>query len=243
MARDHRRPPWFPWSAPAPGSRTASWSSAPRWPREGHVRCTRLRHGGLLGLTEHLMHPDRLTARCMTSAPRPPACHFAHHVSAAFSDTPNTVATSPQSRPVTARRGPHTPRAGGLEPPLSAATDWGTKSGFGENSGFASAGLARSVSGPAWSASNAVGAVVAGCLRILCLPGRRASFAVRVLSRSRQETRWAGRMQRSQGVAPAQAFLVRPVCLGGRKTLGQGRLPCSQTRRATSRSLVLVSWE
>ncbi|MFJ1566049.1 hypothetical protein ACIOG8_17785 [Streptomyces erythrochromogenes] len=37
----------------------------------------------------------------MTSASRPPSCHFAHQMSTAFSDTPNKAATSSRSRPAT----------------------------------------------------------------------------------------------------------------------------------------------
>lgn len=35
----------------------------------------------------------------MTSASRPQACHFAHHLSTAFSDTPKIAATSSRARP------------------------------------------------------------------------------------------------------------------------------------------------
>ncbi|MGP2440364.1 hypothetical protein [Streptomyces sp. JW3] len=37
----------------------------------------------------------------MTNAPRPPACHFAHQMSTAFSYTPNTAAASSRFRPAT----------------------------------------------------------------------------------------------------------------------------------------------
>ncbi|WP_280885549.1 hypothetical protein [Streptomyces sp. LBL] len=41
-------------------------------------------------------HPDRTGGIF-----RPLACHFAHHFSTPFSDTPQTAATSSRSRPVT----------------------------------------------------------------------------------------------------------------------------------------------
>lgn len=61
----------------------------------------RLPHRGLLGLPEHLMHPGRPAPHHITNPPRPPTGRFAHQLSTAFSDTPNTAATSLRSRPAT----------------------------------------------------------------------------------------------------------------------------------------------